>query len=136
MENANSVDPSGHSIDKDRERIESYQARMDRFKENELVGKRGKGLDVAAANRFITHALPELTKEQKAKLKEVSDKYAREAIEGEVDEILADVWNQGGAGAGAGGKRKANEKDDGGEGAGATPAGARQSKRAKATPKK
>ncbi|KAL4421998.1 hypothetical protein ABPG77_005428 [Micractinium sp. CCAP 211/92] len=68
---ANGVDPSDHESRKEQERLAQYGKKVRRAAaEKELrESRRSLEVNVAAVNRFISAAVPELTQEQRAALK-------------------------------------------------------------------
>lgn len=73
---ARRVDPSSHPSAKDADRLEIFQSKVAKAeREAELaLLKRNAVVDVAAANRFISHAIPDLNEEQRRRLKEAGER--------------------------------------------------------------
>lgn len=70
-------------LQKEQERIKLYSKKVSKaISADELRKARPTvTLDIAAANRFIDHSIPDLTKEQRQKLKEATDNLKRKAEE-------------------------------------------------------
>uniref|UniRef100_A0A7S1X4P4 Nuclear nucleic acid-binding protein C1D n=1 Tax=Tetraselmis chuii TaxID=63592 RepID=A0A7S1X4P4_9CHLO len=67
------INPADHPVNHEAERLAQYSKRVAAATAaKELAGsKRSLALNIGAANRFIEHAIPELSQEQKQKLREV-----------------------------------------------------------------
>mmetsp|Transcript_853 Transcript_853/g.1982 ORF Transcript_853/g.1982 Transcript_853/m.1982 type:complete len:207 (+) Transcript_853:112-732(+) len=67
------IDPREHPIEKETERLTQWAKRLAKAasKKEASESQRGLALNIGAANRFIEHAIPELSKEQKQQLREV-----------------------------------------------------------------
>lgn len=71
----NGVNPDDHPIKKEFERLNMYQEKVDRAKELSKAPLRPSvTINSQAATRFIEHSLPDLTREQKQSLREISVK--------------------------------------------------------------
>ena len=69
---ASGKDSSDHPLQKELDRLKQYKKKVDRdIAEQELRHSRPTiSLNIAAANRFIDHAIPDLTQEQRGRLRE------------------------------------------------------------------
>lgn len=68
--------PEPQSLVKDREKLEVFARKVAKAESAEILRK-GKpahlgSIDIAVANRFISHAIPDLSDEQKARLRTIS----------------------------------------------------------------
>ena len=75
------------TMHQDKERIETFSKKLNKAESTEIL-KRGKpehigSINIAAANRFISQAIPELSIEQKNKLKAASNAVKAAAAEGQ-----------------------------------------------------
>ncbi|KAI8467071.1 MAG: hypothetical protein J3K34DRAFT_482503 [Monoraphidium minutum] len=104
----------GHALRKEQDRLQRYERKLKRAAaEDELARTRpGTELNVAAANRFISQAIPDLTPEQRQQLREQNAAGKRGAGCG----------GEGGGkrqrGSGAGGRGSGGGRGGGGRGAG------------------
>eukprot|EP00951_Prasinocladus_malaysianus_P011916 scaffold88337_cov41-Prasinocladus_malaysianus.AAC.1 len=67
------MEPSEHPLKKAKDRMLAYSKRVaSAVAEHELsTSSRALSVDISAANRFIEHAVPDLSAEQKRQLKQV-----------------------------------------------------------------
>jgi hypothetical protein len=73
---AANVPPATHPVAKEAERLAQFERRV--AGAEGAQEKRGKSLHIAAANRFIAHAIPDLTGEQRAALKAAAQREQEE----------------------------------------------------------
>uniref|UniRef100_A0A061R305 Nuclear nucleic acid-binding protein C1D n=1 Tax=Tetraselmis sp. GSL018 TaxID=582737 RepID=A0A061R305_9CHLO len=93
------TDPSGHAVQKEEERLREYSRKIAAAREEEEAAaakSSALSLDIAAANRFIEHAIPELTEDQRAQLRKAGAEAGEE--------------QRAAAAAGAKGKKRANKR--------------------------
>jgi len=68
-----------HPVNRELERVQMYLDKVERAKNT--AGPRTAALNVDAANRFITHAIPDLSADQKKRLREVNQRERSKASE-------------------------------------------------------
>jgi len=66
-------DPSDYKFEREEKRIHQYQKKVRKALAEHEIKKRTLEVDVAALNRFISASLPELSAEQRNKLKSVEE---------------------------------------------------------------
>mmetsp|Transcript_15613 Transcript_15613/g.43670 ORF Transcript_15613/g.43670 Transcript_15613/m.43670 type:complete len:219 (-) Transcript_15613:30-686(-) len=77
------TDPANSSVKKEEERLQQYSKRLAAaMNEHQLANsKRSLAVDIGAANRFIEHAIPDLSSEQKVMLRDAGKAAKKEKAE-------------------------------------------------------
>lgn len=86
---AHGTSPEEHAFAKEEERISRFKRKVSKVNSEALLkkSKRATEVNIQAANRFITAAIPELSKEQKQALKQAGAK--RKGVPTEPDEVAS-----------------------------------------------